>query len=144
MLPTAFRNGTSLTPIEGVFNRLMSLDRAFGEDGAAKPTWTGAPISIWQDEDRFYVEVELPGVTDSDIEMTVHRGELTIQAERKAPENRPYLFNNRQFGQVRRTITLPDEVNSEAVEATFVNGVLSLVCPKRAESKPRKIQVKPN
>lgn len=146
MLPTAFRNGQSpatFAPVEGldrVFNRLLNLDRPFGEDGVAASAW-GAPVAIWQDEDHVYVEAELPGVSEADLDMTVHRGELTIQGERKPAEGRKYLYNGRQFGKFRRTITLPEEVNAEAVEARLTDGVLLITCPKRAETKPRKIQV---
>src|SRR3954465_10637744 len=99
MLPTVFRNGQSpvnFPPVEGldrVFNRLMNFERAFGEDGSAASAWAGAPISVWQDEDHVYVEAELPGVAEAALDMTVHRGELTIQGERKAPEGRKYLYN---------------------------------------------------
>lgn len=144
MTPTAFRTNGHVTPLEGVFNRLMNFDRTMGEDGPGVSPWSSVPVAIWQDEDHAYVELELPGVSESDLEMTLHRNELTIRAERKAPEGRKPLFNNRSFGTVQRTITLPDDVEGEGVEATFNKGVLTISLPKRAESKPRKIALKAN
>jgi len=140
MLPTVFRSST--TPIESVFNRLVTLDRAFGEDGPGLPsTWSSAPVAIWQDEDHAFVELELPGVSETDLEMTLHRNELTIRAERKAPDGRRYLFCNRAFGKIQRTITLPDDVDGEKVEASFKDGILTVSAPKRPESKPRKLSL---
>jgi HSP20 family protein len=148
MLPV-LRNGSSLSPMAGwPANRIESLfDRFFGDDGGfnfAGPTqaWSWAPIAMWEDDDRVSIEAELPGVSEKDLEITVHNGVLTIQGERKVEEGRRYLYNGRAYGRFQRTITLPDGVGADQVQATLKDGVLHVELPKTPESKPRKIEVK--
>ena len=90
-------------------NRLDSFfDRVFGDDGhSAGQAWAGVPLSMWQDEDHIFVEVELPGVAESDLEMTVHNGMLFIRGERKAAEGRRPMYDGRSYGRFERVVTLP-------------------------------------
>jgi HSP20 family protein len=97
------------------------------------------PLAMWQDDDHFYVEVELPGVSDGDMDITVHNGTLSIRGERKPEEGRRYLYNGRSYGRFERVITLPEAVNTDDVQATLKDGILSLTLPKSPEAKPRKI-----
>jgi HSP20 family protein len=99
-------------------------------------------VSLWQDDDHIYVEADLPGMADEDVEVTVHMGVLFIRGERKAEPGRQYLYNGRTWGRFERAITLPDEVDTEAVQAELTQGVLRVSLPKRPEAKPRKITLK--
>jgi HSP20 family protein len=123
------------------------FDRFF-EDGffhtGFSPEWTGAgvPVAMWQDEDRLYVEADLPGMTDQDVEVTVHNGILFIRGERKVEEGREYLYNGRTWGRFERAITLPEAVDADAVEAELTNGVLRIALPKRPEAKPKRIALR--
>jgi HSP20 family protein len=136
------RNNSGLAPVAaGPINRIDSLfDRVFGDDGAfLGQAWSGMPLAMWQDDDHFYVEVELPGVSDGDVEITVHNGMLSIRGERKPAEGRRYLYNARSYGRFERVITLPGAVQADDVQATLKDGILSLTLPKSPEAKPRKI-----
>lgn len=139
MLPV-MRNGvvpTAFTPA----NRLESLfDRVFRED--APTTQAGMPMAMWEDDDHIYVEAELPGLSDGDVDVTIHRGVLLIRGERKAAEGRRYLYDARAYGRFERMIRLPEAVDAENVEARMKDGVLSISLPKRPDSKPRKVQVR--
>jgi HSP20 family protein len=143
MLPT-IRNNLAMTPWTAPFNRLEGLfDRLF--DGGAfefRPDGAGVPISLWQDEDHIYVEADLPGMSDQDVEVTVHAGVLFIRGERKAEEGRQYLYNERTWGRFERAITLPDEVKVEEVQAELAQGVLRVTLPRSPETKPRTITLK--
>lgn len=128
----------------GPANRLESVfDRFFGEDGWAAPAQALAPVSLWQDDDHFFVEMDLPGVAEGDVDITLHDGLLTIRSERKAEEGRKYLYNGRAFGRIERRIAIPGPVDSANVEAAMVGGVLRLTLPKSDEAKPKKITVRP-
>ncbi len=121
------------------------FDRVFGEDGGNSRSFrpqSVLPLSIWQDEDRLYVEADLPGVEEKDLDITVESGVMTIKAQRTALEGRAYLHNGRSFGRAERAVTLPSDVDSSQVEAKLSNGVLHITLPKLAESRPRKIAVK--
>jgi HSP20 family protein len=130
---------TPINRLEGLFDRLFD-DTVFGFN--FRPDEPGAPVSLWQDEDHIYVEADLPGMADEDVEVTVHNGVLYIRGERKPEEGRQYLFNGRSFGRFERAITLPDAVDTEAVQAELTRGVLRVSMPKRPETKPRKITLK--
>ena len=145
MLP-AIRNNTTMTPwttpinrLEGLFDRLFE-DTVFGFN--FRTDEPGVPVSLWQDDDQIYVEADLPGMADEDVEVTVHNGVLYIRGERKPEEGRQYLFNGRTWGRFERAITLPDAVDTEAVQAELTRGVLRVSMPKRPETKPRKITLK--
>jgi HSP20 family protein len=143
MLPT-LRNPATLSPwpISPV-NRLDSFfDRIFGEDGFVNQAWGGVPVAMWQDDDHLYVEAELPGVAEADVDVTVHNGMLFIRGERRPEEGRTYLYNGRSFGRFERVVTLPEAVDTDAVQAELTNGMLRVALPKRPEAKPKKIALK--
>jgi HSP20 family protein len=144
MLP-AIRNNVAMTPwttpmnrLEGLFDRLFD-DSFFGL--SSRVHGSAVPISLWEDNDHIYVEADLPGMSDQDVEVTVHKGVLFIRGERKAEEGRQYLYNGRTWGRFERAITLPDEVDTAAVQAELSQGVLRVALPKSPETKPRKISL---
>jgi HSP20 family protein len=148
MLPV-LRNGSprSVFPT-APFNRLEGVfDRMFGDDGAfpvSTQVWAGVPVALWHDDDHVWVEVEMPGVNEKDVELTVHQGTLYIRGERASEEGRKYLFNNRTYGRFERILRLPEGIDTENVEAKLTNGVLQVAFSKRAEAKPRKITLQSN
>jgi HSP20 family protein len=121
------------------------VDRFFGTDGERlRPSWAWAsvPVSVWQDDNNIYVEAELPGVTENEVDLTVDNGVLTIKAERHDQEGRTYLYHGRGFGRFERAVTLPENIDSEHVEATLSAGVLRVVLPKHPSARPKKITLK--
>ena len=144
MLPVLRNNATFAPVATGPMNRLDSLfDRIFfGDDGAFMgQAWSGAPVAMWQDDDHIYIEAELPGATEKDVDVTVHNGLLFIRGERRPAEGRNYLYNGRLFGRFERVITLPEAVDTDAVQAKLTAGVLQVALPKSPEAKPKKIAV---
>jgi HSP20 family protein len=145
MLP-AIRNNPMMTPWTTPMNRLEGLfDRLFDESVfgfSTRVDGTAVPISLWQDEDHIYVEADLPGMSDQDVEVTVHKGVLFIRGERKVEEGRQYLYNGRSWGRFERAITLPDEVDTANVQAELSQGVLRVSLAKSPETKPRKIALR--
>jgi HSP20 family protein len=118
------------------------FDRIFGGDGGfLTSAWAGIPVALWEDDDHVYVEVELPGLTEKDVEITSHNGMLFIRGERRPEEGRKYLYNSRAYGRFERIIALPETVNTDAVKATLSNGVLRVELTKTVEAKPKKIDV---
>ena len=121
------------------------FDRFFGSDGGSlTPAWSSTTFTIWEDEDHYTIEADLPGVAESDVEVTVHNGLLYIRGERKAEEGRNYLYNGRTFGRFEQVVTLPATVEAEGVQASLNNGVLRVVLSKSPESKPKRIAVRAN
>jgi HSP20 family protein len=143
MLPMLW-NDPILAPITtGPINRVASFfDRVLGETTPFGAAWCGLPIAMWADDDNIYVEAELPGLSDEDVDITVHDGKLFIRGERKPEEGRTYLYNGRCYGRFERVITLPEAVAVDGVRADLKDGVLSLTLPKSHEAKPKKIALK--
>jgi len=144
MLPVLRTNYPSAPVAPRSINRLDSLfESFFGDDGGPLgPAWSGAPLAMWQDEDRICIEAELPGVADKDLDITVHNGMLFIRGERKPEEGRRYLYNGRTYGRFERVVTLPEAVTTDGVQATMKDGVLRIELPKSPEAKPKKITLK--
>lgn len=96
-----------------------------------------------EDTDAFHVEAELPGFSRNQIDITLQENVLTItaNAEQKG-EERHYLQQERAAGTRRRVFRLTQAVDDQQVDANLENGVLHLTLPKRAEVKPRRIEVK--
>ena len=121
--------------VEQAFEQLVSgngLARAFS-----------APTNLWEEEGQWRVEVELPGIKQEQIELTLEKNQLKIAAERLAPENdRKYAHQERGYGRVERLITLPETVDAESIEAELHDGILNLTFKKKPEAQPRKISVK--
>jgi HSP20 family protein len=130
----------------GSLNRLDSLfDRLVNGDGDAQRAgfaWRPLPLSVWQDDKTVFLEAELPGVSEQDVDITVHEGLLTIKAERKDAEGREYLHKGRSFGRFEQAITLPEQVDSEKVVASLTDGVLRIELPKVPQAQPRKIALR--
>lgn len=139
MLPVARTNGSSSA------GRLNGLFEHFFGDSfvptAAHPARTALPLAAWEDADAVTVEVDLPGVTAGDIDVSVHGRVLTIKGERKA-DARETGFDTRPHGAFEQRVGLPAPVDADRVQATFTNGVLKLTLPKSEAAKPRKIEVK--
>jgi HSP20 family protein len=111
-------------------------------DSGAARGWHAA-VAMWDDNDKVFVELELPGVRKDDIELTVHNGMLRVSGERKIPEgNRNYWVNDRAYGPFDRAIALPDDVDAENIDAELSEGVLRIVLSKKPEAQPKKITVK--
>jgi HSP20 family protein len=106
----------------------------------------GVPLNVWEDEQALYVEADLPGLDPATIDVTVTEGtHLTVQGERPAPaaDRTGWVRRERPVGKFSRSVVLPTLVDTDKVEARYVDGVLKLTLPKHEAVKPRKVQVKP-
>lgn len=127
-------------------NRLRNeLDRVFGMEpnGQARPV-AYPPVNIWEDENGFYVEADLPGLSMDDIEIFLHDGdELSIKGVRQPTEiDGVWRRRERGNGEFSRTFKLSDLVDVDKVSAELNHGVLTVSLPKSEAVKPRKIEVK--
>ena len=122
------------------FERL--LDRQIGWQPAND---FGFAVDVIENEDGFSVKASLPGINPDDVEITIEDNVLTIKgevAEEKEKEEENYHIRERRSGSFGRSLRFPIDVNAEAVEATYTNGVLTLNVPKVEEVKPKRIEVK--
>lgn len=128
-----------------------AMDRLLQD--AFVPSLTGAEggqfwpaVDILNSEDAFVVVASLPGVKPDDVEITLESQTLSMRGEVREEgdaEQGDYLYRERRIGRFSRQITFPTRVEAENAEASFENGLLRLQVPKAAETKPRRIQIKP-
>ena len=106
--------------------------------------WTPA-CDVYEDADEVVIRAALAGVDPKDVEIRVENGVLTLKGERKIEkEDRKENYHRVEmaYGHFTRTFALPTTVDNEKVHADSKHGVLFVHLPKRAEAKPRSIQVK--
>jgi len=106
--------------------------------------WTPA-VDIREEENRYVLEADIPGISREDLDITLEDSVLTIKGERTVTSeenNEGYRRRERAHGSFVRQFTLPDTVNTETISAAVVNGVLEIGIPKQAKPEPRKITVK--
>jgi HSP20 family protein len=101
------------------------------------------PVDVWQRDNALIVELEVPGVKNDQVNVSVTGDELSIQVERPEPDEDGVTFHRRErpVGTFNRVLRLPVDVDAERVEATIHDGVLTITLPKADAAKPRKINV---
>ena len=127
---------------EDVFGRpfLPGLRRRFPSE---EIVWSPA-IDVLEKEDKFLVKVELPGVKEEDVNVSVAGSMLTIEGEKKTEsevKKKGYYYSETSYGSFSRSITIPSTVDASKIEANYDKGVLEITLPKAPEVKPKKITV---
>lgn len=145
---------TRWTPTGDLFRTRFSrlFDQAFndmlsnyeGSEETARANWL-PPVDIRETEDALHLTAELPGLSKDDVEITVENHTLTLRGERKLEKDvqkDSYHRIERAYGTFSRTFSLPTNVRTDKVDASFKDGVLNLEIPKAEEAKPRRISIK--
>src|SRR3954453_5527779 len=132
-----------LDSLQGDMNRLF--DRFFEDRTAngASRRWIPA-MDLVETEDHLVLRSDLPGMTEEDIDIEIKDNVLTVSGERKAENEEKgegYHRVERAFGSFSRSLTLPQGVDPEQVDANFDKGVLEVRIPKPAEAKPTRVQI---
>lgn len=129
----------------------QAMDRLFDEAFIRPEEWfkvggmIAPPIDAYGTKEAFVVKAALPGVKPEFVETTIEGDTLTISGRYEAKEEKEgvgYLFRELSRGEFRRSLVLPVGLRTEAAEATFEHGVLTLTIPKVEEAKPHKIAIK--
>jgi len=134
-----------LSTLQNEMNRLF--DNVFDTPQAGNATgmrrWM-PPMDLVETDSHFVLRADLPGLSQDDVTIEVEDRVLTISGERKAEHETSkegYHRVERAFGTFSRSLTMPDGVSPEAVEAHFDRGVLEIRIPKPEQRKPRKITI---
>ena len=127
------------------------IDRLF-EDAFNAPVgkWDrsnvwGFPLDVTENDDTFTVKAAVPGMNTQELDTSITDNVLTIKGETHSDESREdekVHLRERRFGSFMRSISLPTPVESDNVEATCENGILTLSIPKAEATKPKRIAVK--
>jgi HSP20 family protein len=103
------------------------------------------PAGIWEDENAYHVELDVPGISRENVDVTLDKGTLTIAVERKHEESdntRKGWRDERYYGNVTRSFTLPDTIDADSISAEMNNGVLHVSVAKSPAALPRKVEIK--
>jgi HSP20 family protein len=120
LIPGSFLNGE----IDRFF-------RDFAPRAVKRATAVFSPVvQVREEADKTIVVADLPGVKVEDVKLTVENGILTLAGVRK------------ERGEFERRFQLPTDIDAEKIEASHADGVLTIVIPKRAEARPRTIEIK--
>lgn len=118
------------------------LNQMFGPSGLRVGH---TPAGIWEDENAYHVELDVPGITRENVDVTLDKGTLTITVERKHQDSdntRKGWREERYYGKVTRSFTLPDTIDTDSVSAELNDGVLHVSVAKSPAAQPRKIEIK--
>jgi HSP20 family protein len=120
-----------------------TLSRIWKEEGITRGVWS-PPVDIVEKTHELVLKVDLPEVSQNEIDIKIEEGTLTIQGERKflkesADEN--YLQIERPYGTFHRHFALPRMIDHEKISASYKDGVLRVVLPKKAEIQAKQITV---
>jgi len=111
-------------------------------------SWRGVfpPVNVSRDEERYYVRAVVPGIEPSKLQVNVERSKVTISGERslegESRDGRSHHRQERTEGSFSRTITLDTVFDSDAVEATYRDGILTIALPLSSAAKARQVPVK--
>jgi len=131
--------GSSLFDLHRQMNRLFDdlVERGSGSGAGGQGMSLAAPaLELHQSDDKLEITAELPGVRQEDIDLHVEDGVLTLSGEKRSErsdEQRGY--SERSYGRFERSIALPANVDEEACQAEFKDGVLTITLPRAAEKQ---------
>jgi HSP20 family protein len=102
------------------------------------------PTDIFEDDEGITLQMDVPGASKERLSLQVNRDRLDVEAEMRIemPENIEAVYADLRATRYQRTFVLSSELQSDKVEATLKDGVLTLRIPKRSELRPRKIEVR--
>ena len=138
--------------VEREFNRLSRLfDDRYGlarrkDDDSEYENAVWTPLTdVYEDDEKYQLHVDLPGVSKEDLKISFKDGELSISGERKQEkEEKKGQFHRieRMYGKYYRSFTLPKLIKSDNIDAEFKDGQLSITIPKAEEAKPKELEIK--
>lgn len=135
-------NGRFQDEMKQVFERFFGENEG-DQSNVVTSQWTPR-VDIKEEDKRFVILADVPGVDPKDIEINMDKGILSIKGERAseaANENAGFTRVERSHGVFYRRFALPDSADAEGITATGKHGVLEIAIPKKPETTPRRIQI---
>jgi HSP20 family protein len=151
LFPLSAREFLGSGPFEMMRRFSEEMDRAVGhmfedlglsqERGMGKMTAWSPAVEVFERDNNMIVRAELPGMSKDDIKVEMTDDGLFIHGERKREkeeEGEGWYRSERSYGEFRRLIPMPEDVNTEDVKASFENGVLEITAPMRESSRRKR------
>ncbi|HET8569958.1 MAG TPA: Hsp20/alpha crystallin family protein [Candidatus Limnocylindria bacterium] len=140
-----------ISPMADFISLRDAMDQLF-QDSFIRPTaWTGlaaaqlaVPVDLWETPDAFHLRADIPGLTADDIDLNVTADTVQIAGEIKGSTDVSqdgWLRQERRTGKFARAFQLSGPIDTNKVEASFENGVLTMVLPKAESVRPKQIKI---
>ncbi len=130
--------------MDRLFNQFFS--RPFDSEELPEVDWSPR-VDIMEKDNEYIVKAETPGMKKDDIKITMQDNVLSIKGEKKEEvkeEDKNYHLCERRYGKFVRSFRLPTPVEAKKINASYKDGILSIVLPKSEEAKPKEIEIKMN
>ncbi len=142
---------TAWRPLQDIFSTRREIDRIFDNffhnqsvpKSATDSAWS-PPVDVVDAQDHVEFHAEVPGMTEDDVKVSVSENVLTITGEKKTETEDTkdgYHLSERSYGQFQRSFTLPGNLVTEDIAASYKNGVLSISVPKVKKEEARQIPI---
>ncbi len=124
-----------------------SLYDPFRHMGERVSDWLAPASEAAADEDAYRIAVELPGVAEKDVDLSVEDGVVTLKGEKRTEreeKGETWFFSERQYGSFSRSFRLPPDAATDKIDAQLTDGVLNIIIPKTAlaQSESSKVQIR--
>ncbi len=143
---------TTRRPMRNLFSLHNEMGRIFGDAFGSQEGGTDTEETYWiptvdisETENGYEIRAELPGVSEDDVNVSVTDNLLTVKGEKRQEaetEGKNYHRVERRYGSFQRSFTLPRHIETDAINAEFKEGVLTLGIPKAEVAKPTEISIK--
>lgn len=143
---------SGLSDMDALQSRLNSifneLGNGLGNTNGSETLGMGnfvPPVDVYEDAQKLALKLEVPGIHKEDLDIHVEGRNLVIKGERKfesEEKEENYHRIERRYGTFVRSFTLPSTVDTDSIDATCADGVLTITLAKKAEAKPKQIPVK--
>ncbi len=136
---------TRKSPFQAELSWLQDeMKRAFGLETRGNQASLEPNVTIWEQEDKFQLEMELPGFAQEDVSIEIlPNGVLSIEGERSfgPDENANLVSGYQSSGKVHKRYQLPATIEADSIDAKLINGLLTITLGKKAKAKARRIDV---
>ncbi|RFU19831.1 Hsp20/alpha crystallin family protein [Geodermatophilus marinus] len=134
---------TAYDPFAATNAAFRALDQLAGRSGSTARPLSGMPMDAYRVGDKFVAHFDLPGVDPGSIDLSVEGNTLTVTAERSVPqlENAEWAVAERPYGSYTRQLVLGRSLDTDRLEASYHDGVLTLSIPVAERARARKISV---
>jgi len=99
-------------------------------------------LNISETDNKYFIEAELPGVKQGDLELKLDNNILVIKGKTEESKERNYFMRERYYGSFQRSLTLPNNINENDIIANFKDGILNIEITKKLENSTKNIEVK--
>jgi HSP20 family protein len=142
--------GNAIRPLESLRREVDTLFDRFWSGGSLDQAWNGLEMfnpvaNIAETEDAYEVTVEMPGMNPEEVNVELKDGQLWISGEKTQEheeKDKRYHSIERRYGRFQRVMNLGRAVNEENINASFKDGILTVVVPKSEAAKPKRIEIK--